>query len=298
MENSRTFRLTPCPTALKEIIGLANEVPPDSDLFDIQKQFADLENQYSQFINTTAGVEEFDDESYPDLRSSASNTESWIHRLLELHRQMTWALRTMPAELRVRLWEEALMPGKGFKGNLGPNGELSDEAAKSQSDLAHTLAPRLAGDPVGNSLNNTLSALSEFMSQSPENPRLYFWALCGLVKKYSLIHEYRTNLNKVVNIGALNPDDRLTYARILDPIGIRQEYTVNERGKFVQVRNPFTDAFEDDDIDVTRIRRCDNCRKIFWAGRRDQMCCTPTCNHARHSKRTREKRRARLIRHK
>lgn len=92
-----------------------------------------------------------------------------------------------------------------------------------------------------------------------------------------------------MNIAALDPSDRLTFSPVLYRIIIRQEYSVDDRGRFIQLSNPFTDAFEDDNIDVTRIRRCDNCERIYWAGRRDQLCCMPACNHARHSRLTRQR---------
>lgn len=41
--------------------------------------------------------------------------------------------------------------------------------------------------------------------------------------------------------------------------------------------------------EVARIRECLECEQIFWAGRSDQTCCSPRCNHVRHSRRTREK---------
>lgn len=41
--------------------------------------------------------------------------------------------------------------------------------------------------------------------------------------------------------------------------------------------------------EVSRIRECWVCLKIFWAGRSDQRCCSPRCNHIRHSRLTREK---------
>jgi hypothetical protein len=192
---------------------------------------------------------------------------------------------SQPVEFIDSLWEEALMPDRLSDKNYGPSGELSDDALAKQTHLARELAPRLAND----ALDQSSSFLSEFVTQSQENARLYFWAFYGLANKYISLRENRINLDKVMNIVALNPSDRLTFSPVLYRIVISQEYSVDQQGRFIQASNQFTDALQDDNVDVTRIRRCENCKMIFWAGRKDQMCCTPACNHARHSRLTRQR---------
>jgi hypothetical protein len=295
MKPTGISRLMPCPAALKAIIDLVNEAPTDSVLLDLAVVLPRLEDDYLQFMTITAGIEDFEDEIYRDLRASARNMKSWIDKLVEVHRAIASALRVFPERSRVRLWEEALMPNHSRDGNYGPDGKLSDEGVERQTELARVFAPSLATDPLEQSFDRSSLFLSEFAGRDRNNARLCFWAFYGLHKKYQRLREYRTNLHKVMRIAELNPTDRLTSSEILDPIVITQEYSVDERGKFIQWGNPFTDALEDDDVEVTRIRSCDNCKRVFWAGRRDQMCCTPACNHARHSKRTRKKHRHGLL---
>jgi len=273
----------PCPRALKEIIEFVNQVPVGIELLGLAKLLPNLDDEFLRFLKMTSGIEDVSDEVYRGLRPRSM--KDWVDRLLELHRVMTWALREFPKHLRVNLWQEALMPQQRGDGNYGPNGQLSHEGVQTQHRLARDLAPRLANDP----LETSLSFLSQFAGKSQDNARLYFWALFGLAKRYFLLEEYRANLDKVMKIAELNPNDRLTFSEVLYRIVISQEYSVDERGNFIQLRNPFTDALEDEKVDVTRIRSCDNCKTIFWAGRKDQICCTRACNHARHSRRTREK---------
>jgi hypothetical protein len=281
-------RLTPCPAALERIIALVNQAAPQIDLLDLALNVPNLDEEFLQFLKRFPRSE--DDEPELDFeleidQRSVDEWDEWISRLLCYHHVMTTALESFAKDVRVRLWEEALMPDRLSDKYYGPSGELSDDVLAKQTHLARELAPRLANDAS----DQSLSFLSEFLTQSQENARLYFWAFYGLSKKYISLRENRMNLDKVMNIAALNPSDRLTYSPALYRIVISQEYSVDEQGRFIQASNQFTDALQDDNVDVTRIRHCDNCKKIFWAGRKDQMCCTPACNHARHSRLTRER---------
>jgi hypothetical protein len=61
-------------------------------------------------------------------------------------------------------------------------------------------------------------------------------------------------------------------------------------GEKIEVKHsPLLEAIEG--VEVFRIRECDGpaCRRIFWAGRTDQSCCSSTCSSARRKQRYREK---------
>jgi len=281
---AKRSRLTPCPVALERIIAFVNEAPPQIDLLDLALNIPNLDEEFLQFRKRFNGSEDHEAEMDFGLRIDQRSADEWIDRLLYYHHVMTTALEAFAEDARVRFWEEALMPDRLPDKNYGPSGELSDDALAKQTHLARELAPCLANDALDQSL-----FLSEFVAQSLDNARLYFWAFYGLAKRYIRLREYRINLTKVMEIVALAPADRLNFSQVLYPIVISQEYSVDDQGRFVQRSNPFTDAFEDDNVDVTRIRTCDNCKKIFWAGRKDQVCCTPACNHARHSRLTRQR---------
>src|SRR5215213_720139 len=60
---------------------------------------------------------------------------------------------------------------------------------------------------------------------------------------------------------------------------------LNSTGIITVSRDLFSDAV--DEVEASRIRECDACNRIFWAGRIDQKCCSVKCNHTRHSRRTR-----------
>lgn len=42
-------------------------------------------------------------------------------------------------------------------------------------------------------------------------------------------------------------------------------------------------------VDATRVRECQICNKIFWAGRTNQHCCSKNCAHVLRTRRWREK---------
>jgi hypothetical protein len=43
-------------------------------------------------------------------------------------------------------------------------------------------------------------------------------------------------------------------------------------------------------VDVYRIRKCEICKKVFWAGRLDKKCCSKKCNNVFNVRRSRERR--------
>lgn len=270
---------------MKSIIDFVNQAPAQADLLDLALNVPNLDEEFLQFLKSTDDSDDAEAEIDCGVGRDHPSVNEWIDRLLHYHRLVDASLKPFTKDVRIRWWEEVLMSQHVFDKDNGPNGELTNEALVIQTKLARELAPRFANEP----LDQSLSFLSEFVAQSQENARLYFWAFYGIAKRYISLREYRKNLEKVMNIAGLDPADRLTFSPVLYRIIIRQEYSVDDRGRFIQLSNPFTDAFEDDNVDVTRIRSCDNCQRIYWAGRRDQRCCMPACNHARHSRLTRQR---------
>lgn len=63
-------------------------------------------------------------------------------------------------------------------------------------------------------------------------------------------------------------------------------FTVDERGTIHVGRDLLSEAL--DGTEATRIRACEVCRLIFWAGRSDQICCSPKCANVYRVRRSRE----------
>jgi hypothetical protein len=69
---------------------------------------------------------------------------------------------------------------------------------------------------------------------------------------------------------------------------IRIEF--NDDGTPIFEPDEFSKALEG--VDVRRIRECKICKRVFWAGRSDKMCCSKQHNTAYNVRLTRERRRA------
>src|SRR5262249_24911680 len=54
---------------------------------------------------------------------------------------------------------------------------------------------------------------------------------------------------------------------------------VNEKGRIDFWHDWLSRALSD--VEASRIRRCQNCGKIYWAGRIDQPCCSKSCANIR-----------------
>ena len=64
---------------------------------------------------------------------------------------------------------------------------------------------------------------------------------------------------------------------------------IDEQG-FVRVsKDLFTAAMDEDDIEAARIRECEACERIFWAGRITQKGCSVRCGSIIRKRRYRER---------
>jgi hypothetical protein len=76
--------------------------------------------------------------------------------------------------------------------------------------------------------------------------------------------------------------------------GQREQVVFDERSrshvepvlpKLAALRVAFLDALQD--LDVSRIRECAACGRLFWAARRDKPACSSNCGHVLRSRRSR-----------
>jgi hypothetical protein len=63
-------------------------------------------------------------------------------------------------------------------------------------------------------------------------------------------------------------------------------FTVDERGTIHVARDLLSEAL--DGIEAKRVGECEVCRLVFWAGRSDQICCSPKCANVYRVRRSRE----------
>jgi hypothetical protein len=67
---------------------------------------------------------------------------------------------------------------------------------------------------------------------------------------------------------------------------------VDEHGRAIITEDIFAKIIKG--VDVTRIRVCEICRTIFWAGRYDSLCCSSNCADKRRKRQHRARYKARL----
>ena len=114
--------------------------------------------------------------------------------------------------------------------------------------------------------------ISKSVNEADDDPTS---ALKERILAYEYFRVARVNLQSVARMNAL-----------LRPI--LEERGRDEFSKSAIVSEWWSPSFWEPN-DVARIRECQVCNQLFWAGRLDQTCCGPRCNHIRHSRQTREK---------
>jgi hypothetical protein len=112
----------------------------------------------------------------------------------------------------------------------------------------------------------------------------------GIVTKYWNVWNANMRLHHIAQLALSEPSvywgrsvlwDRHVPVPVLDKI--------DEQG-FVRVsKDLFTEAMDEDDIPAARIRECEACKQIFWAGRITQKGCSARCGDVIRKRRYRER---------
>jgi hypothetical protein len=109
----------------------------------------------------------------------------------------------------------------------------------------------------------------------PEAPKTYQ----KVMGNYILLRDARNWLREIALIGTHTIRIRYTMRSV--------SAQVNELGQLEFNIDPMIKALEN--VEVSKIRTCQICRKIFWAPRRDSLCCSIRCGWAERSRRHRKK---------
>ena len=79
----------------------------------------------------------------------------------------------------------------------------------------------------------------------------------------------------------------------LGPFSGKTAYVFDPDGKLRVELDEISRALEG--VDATRIRECEVCRRIFWAGRIDMVCCSHRCGNVRTNRLHRAKHKVQLF---
>lgn len=112
----------------------------------------------------------------------------------------------------------------------------------------------------------------------------------GVVNRYFNVWLANMRLRSIAKLATEEPQETLGYAVLWNqPVPIPVLDKIDERG-FVRVsKDLFTEAMDEDDVEAARIRICEVCKLLFWAGRINQRGCSVRCAHIIRKRRYREK---------
>lgn len=110
------------------------------------------------------------------------------------------------------------------------------------------------------------------------------------IYKYNEVQKARENLQTIIYLNR-----KAIECMYLSDYNITASLTLsgeiylelNEQGRLVVSEGRFIKAING--VEIWRIRECEMCEYIFWANRRDQVCCTKQCANAFRVRRHRQK---------
>jgi hypothetical protein len=245
-----------CPAKLEEIIDLVKLVPPGINLpnpmtlFTANPQAKSAVDKARDIAEGLLGVREA-------LREDV--LEPLFHRSGSSEREQQWYLDYWTKVARKVVDEDRV---ESFLISTALN--LLNLAVSSSF-----LPRRRIHDWKTPSIDRPLDELLTSILSKP----ILILNLTRLAELYALIWRVRGVLTDIASeVPTYRIDDR---------------YSINESGCIVIAKDIFDDAI--DGVRAARIRRCPICERVFWADRKDQVCCTRRCNHIRQSRLSRRK---------
>ena len=137
--------------------------------------------------------------------------------------------------------------------------------------------------------NSLPSELSEYLNQVYDNEfehsesDTHSWDY--MEWEYGQIVEARESLRQLMREATEVSDEETIYFH--DSIDARAYLSISKDRKVTVAMSPLARAIEGAEIDY--LRYCETCRKIFYAGRKNQPCCSLKCAKSKRQKRWRQK---------
>lgn len=157
-------------------------------------------------------------------------------------------------------------------------------------------------------MNAAAEEIKKSIADMPEDFREYVWpkdaqeAIEALgieeyidlaVADYTSVREARENLRAIIRIFKDVKPGQFT-SSYLGPLDIPTFISLDDQGLISIIQAKFINAI--DGVEAARIRECEICKRIFWAGRKTQQACSPACAHALRNRRYRARYKDYLIR--
>lgn len=109
-----------------------------------------------------------------------------------------------------------------------------------------------------------------------------------ILYKYNFVKNARENFFKIISYAERGEFPSLPV------FGVKTNLRISSDGLIEIERDEFLRAIED--VEAKRLRLCEICGRIFWAGRLDQQCCSSACAHALRNRRYRARYKDDLVR--
>jgi hypothetical protein len=176
-------------------------------------------------------------------------------------------------------------PAKTKRGFKRPRPEL-DEIIRAVNLLPENPAPLPLTTELANSLPPELSEYlnKEYEAQYAETES-YTHSWDYMEWQYREIVEAREALRQLMREATEVSDEETIYFH--DSIDARAYLSIGKDRKVTVAMSGFARAVEGIEIDY--LRDCAMCGNIFYAGRKNQQCCTPKCAKAQRQKRWRQR---------
>lgn len=140
-------------------------------------------------------------------------------------------------------------------------------------------------------------AIDSCLTDLPDGFRAYVWQegeraedadpddiAAEALMRYTLFLFARPSLRYLAMLAKKSPASRQSYL-LTHPLGMQSDVIIDNQGTIRVVNDEFLDAI--DGVEITRIRECEICNRIFWAGRINQSACSTACAHALRNRRYR-----------
>ncbi len=237
------------PEELANLIGIANMVPSNLDL-------PDLAAKYSAYLSGNADTEE-------DIKNGR---ELWKDIMALPKEASVAAYMGLHALVEVckGAKHSAQLPAATLRRTLGVS-----------SGIAKTMTVR----PLKPGVESPLEFLDSLVAEG--ETKRYLEAMAHMVDAYSFIRETRNNLRKIAKLRNRFDRAHKDVALWRSPMAIPAEVSIDMHGMISVTISPLGRALEG--VDSDRIRECESCDAIYWAGRLDARTCSTKCTNLLHT---------------
>lgn len=257
IKQSSAQRLRTAPPALQELLQAISLIPPTQELEDFDGAIpAGLEKEFNRGSETAC---------------------------IQIHSEIVTCLERLPKKFSFYLWS------LGFRKALTSNNQKAFDLAgiwKTCTDA------RLDGWFIDYFQQGPKRRTLQEYRDATNDPFLGKWVYMSVIHQIRLEYEFiraaRVSLRKISEFSGLeNASLRTSLFNLHARIQVQAELIIGSDGT-LEVENPFIKVIRG--VDGRRIRKCEACARLFWAGRLDAVCCSGPCANARRTRLYRERR--------